>query len=67
MAEAERLCKRIAILDAGRIVVEDTPDRLKALVAVDHGQEPTMEAVFMTFTGRSLDDDLDEDAEDEED
>jgi ABC-2 type transport system ATP-binding protein len=68
MAEAERLCKRIAILDAGRIVVEDTPDRLKALVALDHGQEPTMEAVFMTFTGRSLDDDLDnEDAEDEED
>jgi ABC-2 type transport system ATP-binding protein len=69
MAEAERLCDRIGILDAGRIVVEDTPERLKALVASDHGQEPTMENVFMTFTGKSLDDDIDEDekSEDEED
>jgi len=67
MAEAERLCDRIGIIDAGRIVVEDTPARLKALVAADHGQEPTMESVFMTFTGRSLDEDV-EDAppEDEE-
>jgi hypothetical protein len=49
--------------------VEDTPERLKALVASDHGLEPTMENVFMTFTGKSLDDDIDEDekSEDEED
>jgi ABC-2 type transport system ATP-binding protein len=69
MAEAERLCDRIGIIDAGRIVVEDTPERLKALVASDHGQEPTMENVFMTFTGKSLDDDIndDEKSEDEED
>ncbi len=68
MDEAERLCQRIGILNDGRIVAEDTPDRLKALVATDHGQEPTMHNVFMTFTGRSLDDDLeDESAEDEED
>ncbi len=69
MAEAERLCDRIGIIDAGRIVVEDTPERLKALVASDHGQQPTMENVFMTFTGKSLDDDIDEDekSEDEED
>ena len=68
LAEADRLCDRIGIIDAGKIVVEDTPDRLKALVAADHGQEPTMDSVFMTYTGRSLDEDIDEDeSEDEED
>ena len=68
MDEAERLCQRIGILNDGRIVAEDTPDRLKALVAAEHGESPTMHSVFMTFTGRSLDDDLeDETPEDEED
>ena len=67
MDEAERLCRRIGILNEGRIVAEDTPKRLKALVADDHGQEPTMHSVFMTFTGRSLDDDIEDASEDEED
>ena len=67
MDEAERLCRRIGILNDGRIVAEDTPERLKALVAADHGQEPTMHNVFMTFTGRSLDDDVEDESEDEED
>jgi len=41
---------------------------LKAQVAAEHGEEPTMHNVFMTYTGRSLDDDLDEESsEDEED
>ena len=66
MAEAERLCDRIAILDGGRIVVEDTPAALKALVAADHGQPATMDAVFMTYTGKSLDDDIGDDTEEEE-
>jgi ABC-2 type transport system ATP-binding protein len=66
MAEAERLCERIGIIDAGRIVVEDTPDRLKALVAADNGGTATMEDVFMTFTGKSLDEDIDEDEKDED-
>ncbi|RPH36598.1 MAG: ABC transporter ATP-binding protein [Chloroflexi bacterium] len=66
MDEAQRLCRRIGILNEGRIVAEDTPERLKALVADDHGQEPTMHNVFMTFTGRSLDDDVEDDSEDEE-
>ncbi len=61
LAEAERLCSRITILDGGRVVAEDTPDGLKRLVARDHGQEPTLHAVFMTFTGRSLDEDVEED------
>ncbi len=59
--EAERLCDRIALINDGRIVVEDTPEALKAMVARDYGQAPTLDSVFMTFTGRSLDDDIGED------
>ena len=33
LAEAERLCSRITILDRGRVVAEDTPDGLKRMVA----------------------------------
>ena len=60
LAEAERLCDRISILNDGRMVVDATADELKAMVARDHGQPPTLESVFMTYTGRSLDDDLEE-------
>ena len=63
LIEAERLCGRITILDGGRVVAEDTPEGLKRLVAEVHGQEPTLHAVFMTFTGRSLDDDVEPDDE----
>ena len=66
LAEAERLCDRIALINDGRIVAEDTPEALKAMVAELHGQEPTLESVFMTFTGRSLDDDHDDKSDDEE-
>ncbi len=57
LAEAERLCERITILAGGKVVAEDTPEGLKRLVAEKYGKEPTLESVFMTFTGRSLDDD----------
>ena len=68
LAEADRLCDRIGIINDGRIVVEDTPEALKAKVADERGLEPTMESVFMTYTGRSLDDDLGDDEEkDDED
>jgi len=66
LAEAERLCDRIALINDGRVVAEGTPDELKALVARDYGKEPTLDAVFMTFTGRSLDDDVDEAKEDDD-
>jgi len=59
LAEAERLCGRIGILAGGRLTVEDTPERLKTKVALEHGCEPTLESAFMTYTGRSLDDDVD--------
>ncbi len=61
LAEAERLCQRISILNNGRVVAEAEPDELKRMVARDHGQLPTLEAVFMTYTGKSLDDDIEGD------
>jgi len=61
LAEAERLCSRITVLNDGRVVAEDTPEGLKATTAERLGRPTTLEDVFMTFTGRSLDDDVDED------
>jgi ABC-2 type transport system ATP-binding protein len=66
LAEAERLCDRIGILNDGRLIVEGTADELKTLVERDHGQPPTLEAVFMTYTGRSLDDDVEEESSDDD-
>ncbi len=60
LAEADRLCGRLAILDDGRVVVEGTPDQLKQRVAAEHDLPATLESVFMTWTGRSLDDDVGE-------
>jgi len=65
--EADRLCGRIAVLNDGRVVAEDSPAGLKRLVAERHGQEPTLHNVFMTYTGRSLDEDVEEEAEDTDD
>jgi len=64
--EAERLCDRIALINDGRLVAEGTPAELMTMVQQDHGKEPTLESVFMTFTGRSLDDDHDDKNEDDE-
>jgi ABC-2 type transport system ATP-binding protein len=67
LAEAERLCARITVLNDGRIITEGTPDELKAQTAQHLGHEATLEDVFMTYTGRSLDDDVegDESGDDE--
>ena len=64
--EADRLCDRIAVLDAGRVVADGTPAELKARVAAERGQPPTLESVFMTYTGRSLDEDVEEPETDED-
>src|SRR2546426_5042278 len=64
--EAERLCDDIAVLNDGRVVAHGSPEVLKRLVADRHGEPPTMHAVFMTYTGRSLDEDVEDEAEDDE-
>jgi ABC-2 type transport system ATP-binding protein len=66
LAEAERLCSRISILNDGRVVAEDSPDGLKRLVEERYGKEPTLENAFMTWTGKSLDDDVEQDEPDDE-
>jgi ABC-2 type transport system ATP-binding protein len=53
MGEADDICDRIAILDDGRIVAEDTPAGLKRLIR-RNGHEPTLEDVFMELTGKKL-------------
>ena len=66
LAEADRLCQRISILDAGRVVAHASPADLRRMVAEEHGLAPTMENVFMTYTGRSLDDDVEPDDADKD-
>jgi ABC-2 type transport system ATP-binding protein len=61
LAEAERLCGRITILNDGKVVAEDTPEGLRSMTAIRLGHPATLEDVFMTYTGRSLDDDVEED------
>ena len=66
MAEADRLCDRIAILDGGKLVADDTPKGLKERVAAEKGLAPTLENVFMTWTGRSLDEDVEDESQEED-
>ncbi|MCC7494517.1 MAG: ABC transporter ATP-binding protein [Fimbriimonadaceae bacterium] len=55
MLEADALCDRVAIIDAGRIVAEGTPAELKQRVAsTTGGSPPTLEDVFLALTGHSL-------------
>jgi ABC-2 type transport system ATP-binding protein len=63
MDEAERLCDRLAILNDGRVVAEGTPAELRAAIG-GADRKATLHDVFMAHTGRSLDDDV-EDDEDE--
>jgi ABC-2 type transport system ATP-binding protein len=63
LEEAERLSDRITILDGGRVVAEDTPGGLIASASARLGRPATLWDVFMAYTGRSLDDDVAEDAE----
>ena len=61
MHEAEALCDRIAFLVGGQIVAEATPRELKEMVAAGRPVETIdMDDVFMALTGRSVEDDEDE-------
>jgi ABC-2 type transport system ATP-binding protein len=64
--EAERLCSRIGLRNDGRLVAEGTPPELRARAAAELGHPATLHDVFMKYTGRSLDDDVEEDGDEDE-
>jgi ABC-2 type transport system ATP-binding protein len=49
MDEAERVAQRIAIMDHGKIVAEDSPDGLKQLTAT-----ASLEEAFLALTGSGI-------------
>lgn len=55
LEEADHLCDRLAIIDAGRIVLEGTPTSLKQQLRDRKGlsSEPTLDDVFLEATGRT--------------
>jgi ABC-2 type transport system ATP-binding protein len=52
MEEADQLSQRVAFLDRGRIVAQDTPARLKAEYGKD--EKTTLEDIFIQLTGSDL-------------
>jgi len=52
MEEADRLCRRVAIMDAGKLIKMDTPRNLKSQLGSP--DKVTLEDVFLSLTGRSL-------------
>ncbi len=52
MEEADRLCKRVAIMDGGKIIAMDTPAALKSQIG--DPEHTSLETVFLKLTGRSL-------------
>jgi ABC-2 type transport system ATP-binding protein len=57
MEEAEYLCTRIAIMDKGSIIAQDTPQQLILEYAPEPNEAPTqgnIEDVFLALTGHGL-------------
>ena len=60
MEEAENLCDRVAIMDAGKIVARGTPKELiddlasRGVKSIKGDDDLTLEDVFIDLTGRSL-------------
>ena len=54
MEEAERLADRIVVVDRCKVIADDTLDGLQSRVAPVAGGRATLEAVFLTLTGRGL-------------
>lgn len=62
MDEAEQLCDRIGFLSGGKLVAEGTPLELRKQVAAGRSlEEVDMETVFLELTGRSIEEDEEED------
>jgi ABC-2 type transport system ATP-binding protein len=55
MEEAERLADRIVVIDHGRVVADDTLSGMQRLAPAGvAGERVSLEAVFLSLTGRSL-------------
>ena len=54
MAEAEKLCDRIAIIDNGRFIAEGTVAELIAHTPSENGVPGTLEDVFIALTGKQI-------------
>ena len=54
MAEAERLCDKIAIIDKGRFIAEGTVEELIASSPSQNGAPATLEDVFIALTGKGI-------------
>ena len=54
MEEVERLADRIVVIDHGNVIADDTFAGLQARAPGRIGERVTLEAVFLTLTGRSL-------------
>lgn len=60
MDEAEMLCDRVAIMDSGKIIAIDTPDKLVDALVAGGFEKPkevkqaNLEDVFLHLTGKSL-------------
>lgn len=58
MEEAEYLCDRIAIIDQGKLITQGAPEALKDTIKAGVGAErPTLQEVFIRYTGGHLSDD----------
>jgi ABC-2 type transport system ATP-binding protein len=57
LEEADQLADQIAVIDAGRVVAEGTPDELKAKVGPDRVEtvtrKPSLDEVFLHLTGHT--------------
>lgn len=54
MEEADYLCQRVSIIDFGKIVALDTPQKLKKKTRSVNLRRPTLEDVFLYFTGKTI-------------
>ena len=60
MDEAEQLCDRVGVMDAGRIIAIDTPDQLidnliaKGFKRDKQVKEANLEDVFLDLTGKDI-------------
>ncbi len=54
MAEAERLCDKIAIIDKGKFIAEGTVAELTTNTPSQNGAPATLEDVFIALTGKAI-------------